>query len=358
MHAFCTYQNAKRLPHEAFKPVVDPAGWDPDELRDVDRWSYYLTNADKEEILAGVAAVRKAGIPVERVQKDNFPLKTMLPLIEHIRKELRDGRGVVRIRDFPLEHMSREEAVMGYLGLGAHIGSLEPQNSKGHLIGHVKNFRNSGTKDDTRGYQSYVESSFHVDSTDIVGLLCLHEAKRGGESRLASSVTVYNRMLTERPDMIEPLMQDFYKTRYGEQTAGETAYYKTPIFAFVDGWFSALGYSTGFEAAQGLPGVPPLTEAQKAARPVYLKIVEECSIDMPFRKGDFQLLNNNVTVHARRGFDDWPEFDRRRHLLRLWLNDDVMRPLPVDRLERRNRGLYLKHVPPSVPVEITEAVLG
>ena len=249
MHAFCTYQNAKRLPAEAFKPVVDPAGWDPDELRDVDRWSYYLTNEDKEEILAGVAAVRKAGVAVQNVRKENFPLKNMLPLIEHVKKELRDGRGVVRLRDFPLEHMSREEAVMGYLGLGAHIGSLEPQNSKGHLIGHVKNFRNAGTKDDTRGYQSYVESSFHVDSTDIVGLLCLHEAKQGGESRLASSVTVYNRMLTERPDMIEPLMQDFYKTRYGEQIDGENAYYKTPIFAFVDGWFSALGYSTGFEAA-------------------------------------------------------------------------------------------------------------
>ena len=356
MRDFCTYMTAKRLPAEPHQPVIDPAGWDPDELRDVDRWSYYLTEQDSREILAAVAAVRRAGIPVEQVRRENFPLTTLTPLLEQVRRELLDGRGVVRLRDFPLAQMSREEACIAYLGLGSHIGSLEPQNKYGHLVGHVKNFRDATTAEDQRGYQSYIGSSFHVDSTDFVGLLCLHEAKSGGDSRLASSVTVYNRLLAERPDLIEPLMQNFYKTRYGEETAGETPYYKTPIFAFVDGYFSALGYSTGFDAAQGLPGVPLFTEKQKEAKPVYLRIVEECSIDMPFRKGDIQFLNNYVTVHARHTFTDWPDIDRRRHLLRLWLNDPIGRPIPADRLERRNRGLYLKDVKPSVPLELAEAV--
>jgi hypothetical protein len=356
MPDFRTFLTAKRLPAEPHKPVVDPAGWDPDEVRDVERWSYHLTEQDAEELVAAVAAARRSGVAVEQIQRENFPLESFAKVLEDVRRELLDGRGMVRLRGFPLDRMRRDDAFMAYLGLGAYIGSIEPQNRHGHLVGHVKNFRSEHTATDQRGYQSNIGSSFHVDSTDLVGLLCLHEAKSGGESRIASSVTVYNRILTERPDLIKALMTDFYKTRYGEEVAGEAPYYKTPIFAFVDSYFSALGYSTGFEAAQGLPGVPPFTEKQKEAKPVYLQTVEECSIDMPFNKGDIQFLNNYVTVHARHTFFDWPEIERRRHLLRLWLNDAQGRPIPPDRLERRNRGAHLKQVPRLVPLELTAAV--
>jgi alpha-ketoglutarate-dependent taurine dioxygenase len=356
MSDFRTFLTAKRLPAEPHRPIVDPAGWDPDEVRDVDRWSYYLTEQDSEELINAVSEARRKSVAIEQVGRENFPLKSFASVLEDMRRELLDGRGMVRLRGFPLDRLSRDESFLAYLGLGSYIGSIEPQNRHGHLVGHVKNFRNEVTQTDSRGYQSHIGSSFHVDSTDFVGLLCLQEAKSGGESRIASSVTVYNRLLAERPDLIEPLMTDFYKTRYGEQISGENPYYKTPIFAFVDGYFSALGYSTGFDAAQGLPGVPPFTEGQKEAKPVYLRIVEECSIDMPFRKGDIQFLNNYVTVHARHTFFDWPEIERRRHLLRLWLNDAVGRPLPEDRLERRNRGFFLKHVKRVVPVELAEAV--
>jgi hypothetical protein len=356
MPTFCTYQTARRLPAVPMQPLVDPAGWDPDELRDVDRWCYSFSTAEQDEIIEAVAATRRAGVPLADITRETFKLTSLAPLMEDVRRELLDGRGVVRLRDFPVARLSHEDTFYGYLGLGCYLGSIEPQNQHGHLIGHIKNLRNTRTAEDPRGYQSYIGSSFHVDSTDFVGLLCLHEARSGGESRLASSVTVYNRLLAERPDLIEPLMMDFYKSRYGEYLEGEKPYYKTPIFAFVDGYFSALGYSTGFEAAQKIPGVPPLTEKQKEARPVYTRIVEECSIDMPFRQGDVQFLNNYVIVHARHTFTDWPEVERKRYLLRLWLNDAVGRPMPEDRMERRNRSLHLKGIKHAVPLEIDAPV--
>ena len=77
MPAFCTYKAAKRLPARAFEPITDPAGWDPDELRDVDRWSYYLTTEDNEEILDAVAQFRRNGIPLENISKENFQLKRL-----------------------------------------------------------------------------------------------------------------------------------------------------------------------------------------------------------------------------------------------------------------------------------------
>jgi len=36
--------------------------------------------------------------------------------------------------------------------------------------------------------------------------------------------------------------------------------------------------------------------------------------------GDMQFISNCTIVHARTGFEDWPEPERRRHLLRLWLS--------------------------------------
>ena len=35
--------------------------------------------------------------------------------------------------------------------------------------------------------------------------------------------------------------------------------------------------------------------------------------------GDVQILNNHTMLHARTGYEDWPEPEKKRHLLRLWL---------------------------------------
>ena len=49
---------------------------------------------------------------------------------------------------------------------------------------------------------------------------------------------------------------------------------------------------------------------------------------MEFKPGDVQLVHNHTILHDRTGFEDWPEPERRRHLLRLWLAADKARPLP------------------------------
>ena len=49
---------------------------------------------------------------------------------------------------------------------------------------------------------------------------------------------------------------------------------------------------------------------------------------MEFKPGDVQLVHNHTILHDRTDFEDWPEPERRRHLLRLWLAADKARPLP------------------------------
>jgi len=49
---------------------------------------------------------------------------------------------------------------------------------------------------------------------------------------------------------------------------------------------------------------------------------------MEFRPGDMQFLHNHQVLHSRTDFDDWPEPERKRHLLRLWVSPPSGRPLP------------------------------
>ena len=54
----------------------------------------------------------------------------------------------------------------------------------------------------------------------------------------------------------------------------------------------------------------------------------ELRLDMEFQPGDMQFVHNHTMLHDRTAFEDWPEPDRKRHLLRLWLAAPGARPLP------------------------------
>jgi hypothetical protein len=55
---------------------------------------------------------------------------------------------------------------------------------------------------------------------------------------------------------------------------------------------------------------------------------------MEFLPGDVQLVHNHTLLHDRTAFEDWPEPERKRHLLRLWLAPPAARPLPAVFAER------------------------
>src|SRR6185503_12278684 len=57
---------------------------------------------------------------------------------------------------------------------------------------------------------------------------------------------------------------------------------------------------------------------------------EDMRLDMMLERGDMQFINNYTTLHARTEFEDFPEPQRRRHMVRLWLkaNDARRRVSP------------------------------
>lgn len=350
MGGFRSFESALRVPALPMQQVVDPAGWSADGLGDVEDWAYRLTETDKDELAAAVAAFRKTGLPAVDVRREVFPLDRFGRILADVRRELLDGRGMVMLRDFPVDRMDREAIAIAYLGAGAYLGDKMIQNDSGHVLGHVRDI--GGDYGVGRGYKSRAELRFHADGCDYVGLLCLQTAKSGGESRVASSVTVHNRILAERPDLMAVLLGDFYRSLSGDMTPGADPWFKQPVYSFTQGYFSAMGLGSTIEKAQGLPGVPRLTPLQREAIAVYRDTVADCAVDIPFLPGDIQFLNNYVMLHSRRSFEDWPEPERKRHLLRLWLQDEAGRPIPEDqRRGRAGRGIQIDGLKPVVALE-------
>jgi hypothetical protein len=337
------------------QPVVDPADWSPASLGPVPDWSYRITARDRDELLAAVEHFRKLARPLSAVDRTSFPLPRLKDVLADIRSELMDGRGIVMVQGFPIDQLDRAGVALAYMGFGAYLGEKMVQNRHGHVLGHVKDLgENYGTTG--RSYNTNAQVRFHSDACDYVGLLCLHPAKQGGDSRVASSVTLYNKMLERRPDLVEVLTRDFYRSHNGEMTPGTCPWYKQPIFCFTDGYFSAIGAGSTIDKVLRLPGVPPLTPAQQEAIALYRSIVEEFAVDIEFKAGDIQFLANQVTLHSRRAFEDWPEPHRRRHLLRLWLRDPAGRPLPKEqRGSRRDRGVQIEGLKMTAPLDVEVA---
>src|SRR5579872_7170336 len=116
MTGFSSWREARRLPAVPMQPVVDPAGWTADALRDVSRWSYRFQESETEELVAAVAEVRRRGVGLVEIRREHFPLRRTAELLEEVRHELKDGRGIVMLRGFPLERLDREGQAIAYLG--------------------------------------------------------------------------------------------------------------------------------------------------------------------------------------------------------------------------------------------------
>lgn len=356
MADFRSFKTARREPAAPMQPVIDPAGWSADDLKDVSAWSYRITPDDADELEAAVVSVRRNGVAMIDIQQADFPLKGFTDVLTDVRRELLDGRGIVMMQNFPLDRFDREGTAIAYIGLGAHLGQTMSQNKAGHILGHVKDLGLDYSEANTRGYMTNAEMRFHTDACDYVGLLCLQTPMSGGASRIASSVTVYNTILQRRPELAEALCNDYYRSRSGEISAGELPYFKQPMFSFEQGYFSATGAGAVIDKAQKLPGVPRFTPVQAEAVEVYRQMVDELALDIDFQRGDIQFLNNFVMLHTRREYHDWPEQARKRHLLRLWLYDPEGRPIPKEQREGRSgRGVNVKGVARVAPLEAEAA---
>lgn len=309
-------------------PITGPSAWYGRDLARTTDWIYVFSPAELAEIDRAVARTR--GRDLVDVGRDDFSLPTLAPKLDEFRRELLHGRGFVLLRGLPVHRYSREDAALAYWGLGTHLGRPRSQNGAGHLLGHVRDVGRDASDPNARIYQTNLRQNYHTDSVDFVLLLCLNKAREGGLSALVSSVTAFNEFRARRPDLLPAMFEPFPTDRRGEVPAGMAPFFSIPIFNWYEGRLTTMYVRRYIESSQRFPDAPRLTPAQREGMDLLDTILEEdgVALHMDFEPGDIQLVHNHQILHDRTEFVDWPEPERRRHLLRLWLCPPDGRPLP------------------------------
>lgn len=326
------------------RPIGGACAWRGEEMARSTRWVRALDPQALADIDAALGRAQAQGGPWQATTRENFPLPALEATLAEIARELEDGGGLVTLRGLPVERYADDELRRIWLGLGRHLGRPVFQNRHGELMREIRDegrgvgerYGQVAAADGGPGVvlSSYARTlsngrlRFHTDRCDVVGLLCVRQARAGGASLLCSSVAVHDEMVRRRPDLAAALYHPIWRSRFGEEADRPDVAYPLPVFGARDGKFTSHYSLTFIEVAQGQAGVPPLSAAQREGIELLMALAEELAFETRLEPGDIQLLNNHVVYHARTSFEDDAAPGAMRRLLRLWLSMPNSRALP------------------------------
>ena len=208
------------------------------------------------------------------------------------------------------------------------IGTLYSQNIDSEKIVVIKDEGKSMTSGG-RYHQTKQGGSYHTDSPhwtnvpDLIGLLCINKAKKGGVSKFVSVYTIHNQLLKEQKDKLETLYEKFYFDKRGEFTNDESKTILEPILIFKDNKLYCrflIDYIIDGHKIQNMP----LSKLQQAS----LQSLEEISkeenntLSYDLEPHDIVFFDNHRILHGRTGFEDYEEQNKKRFLLRTWIKFD------------------------------------
>jgi hypothetical protein len=308
-------------------PIGHLGAWKVADFRTPMDYTLDLDATHLRDIEHAIRQIKAAGLGLDDLQREDFEVPSLRPVIDEIRREIEDGRGFVVLRRLPVEDYSKDEIGMIFWGIGTYLGRGLSQSVLGDRLGHVKDFSREDPL--ARAYRNKQELSPHTDSCDLVGLACLRNAKSGGVSRLTSALTVHNVMLKKYPEALERLYRGYVFHRRGEEKPGDLPHtpYRVPVYSNTDGKVSARYVRTYVEAGEAAAG-RPMDAVELAVLDRFEEVTKrpELMLEFTLQPGEIYFINNYTILHARTAFDDGDvEDDRRRHLLRLWLEVPGMR---------------------------------
>ena len=313
------------------QPHRHPSAWRGADMRSKTDWRLTLNAEQNRELRQALGHARGRGVDIPALSEQDFPLPTLSAVLADLCIELINGRGFCLIKGLEIADLKAPDAALIYWGLGRHLGTPMAQNAQGDVLGHITDLGVDFHADpNVRGYQTRLRLPFHNDLGDIVGLMCLQTAKRGGLSRLVSSAAIYNAVLERRPDLMEVMMGPWYIDRRGENPPHKKPYYIGSFFEWAGERLFCRYNRTYIETGQRFEEVPRLSPRQLEALKVFddLCYDPELQLEMALEPGDIQFVNNYTVLHSRTTYEDWPEKERRRYLLRLWLNTGLVTEMP------------------------------
>lgn len=298
--------------------------WRAATVDDSHRWYYPLPERSLRALDETIQALRRQPRPDAEVRLTDTQRAVCAPELQPVAEAIERGRGFAVVR-VPAAGYSKAELTTLYWLIGQALGEPFEQNVQGTLLYDVTDKGQDLTKGARFSVTNY-ESSFHTDNSfgssvlDYVGLLCLQNAKAGGVSQVMSCYAVHDELAKHHPAELAILSQPFHVDRRGGLRPGETPTAFFPVLQWdgVELLFRYLRY--WIQAGHEKVG-QPLTPEQIKALDTLDEVLKrrELMAEFSLEPGDMYFINNRWILHNRTAFEDWPELERRRHLVRLWL---------------------------------------
>lgn len=259
--------------------------------------------------------------------------EALIRLAARITDICENGQGFAVLRGLSPEGYSEIQRLDFYLALSRRIGSLISQNYKGEKVVTVSN-KMLGTLSDlnVRAYNTCQRLNFHSDSSDITGLLCMHNSQEGGDSLVVSASNIHNLILAEHKEFLSLFYHGFLYDSRGEEASGLPPAYRNSVFHYQNSRLSCRFYLTDYI----LPGLekmglkPSRTELEALA--LFTRLCEDPRNYISFKmaSGDIVFYDNNAVLHARTPFVSTLQESTNRMLYRVWINPHEYREFPED----------------------------
>ena len=324
--------------------IVSPGAWKGPEIDWMQHGLHVLSEAELAEVDAALAHLTSLGeVDFPDITPEKFPLQSVGRLMVSLPTRLREGCGFLMLRGLPREKYSDDDMARIYFGLCGYAGRPMTQSYLGDLIGHVVDVSDLEPK--SRGYRKGGGQLMHTDSCDIIGLMCLRTAISGGASRISSALTVQNYMAEHHPDSLAVLRRGLYLKRTDEDGRRATRTYSPePVPFFTEHGSEITCYlPTGYARLAEKSGQRPFSQEESDAllRVRKAAAMPEHYLDMGFKEGDIQFLDNRMMVHGRTDYEDHKELPKRRHLLRMWLRIDSWPKMPPEQVFHTDEDMRL-----------------
>ena len=307
-------------------PFEGPIVWDRDSLGAEDG-VIRLDAGSRRELDRIVEVLRHNPLPTQYLVPDEFEMSACRAMMARAKKVLTDGVGFVILDRLPLEEYSVDEARAAYWLLAQLVSRPVAQSWDGKVIYDVRDFGkppgNGVRPDITNAEQNFhTDNSYNLCPPDYVALLCLRPAMEGGISSVVSFYAVYNEMLNSHPGLVERLFRPYLFDRQREHAPDEPKVLSHPLFEYArERLVCRLSHRqvvNGYRLAGEELDAPGLEALETLERTM---MQPRFTREFFFEPGQIQIVDNTRCGHRRTGFKDYPEENRKRHLIRLWLRD-------------------------------------
>lgn len=324
--------------------ITDDTAWYADDIRnDVDSWLHPITQQQKDEILVALDVAKQNGCTAENIKKEFFPLPGSSPIFEYMNENFNNRYGFSVIRGVPIEGLEVEDMELVFAGITSHFGKKFNVDNKGTLIDHISDYGGDYSDISVRGNTTNAQLTMHCDTGDLLILLCVRAAKEGGINNIASSISVFNEVVENHPEYLEVLFKGFHFNIRGNGPKGEflnITKHRVPIYSYYNNQLSCRYNEKAILTAEEWPGVDPLTDLEKEAVKYIAEVAmrDDLRFDVMLEPGDIAFFFNHTVFHNRSGFTDHDEAEKKRLLLRQWVNLTETREIEELFAEHYNTG--------------------